>query len=494
MKRNNLFFLLILLSAVVAGTLFWSVNSHRPQKGTVKVSFNKQGFSPNSITIEKGTKVIFENRSGRDFWPASDFYPGNDNYPGFDPLGPLKDGQQWQFQFDNPGEWGYHEHLSPINRGTIIVADGKSPSQVKTDCHNIDNLDYNQRQICWYKQIKEATKKEGIVGALSLFSKLYEKYPVFAGGCHDAMHLIGDEAYREYRKGQVFEFASETTYCGYGFYHGFIEAMLYTTGDYTEVKEFCESINQNLKGNIESPNAIYSCYHGIGHSTFGVHDPRLWGSEEKMVYPAIKTCESVTQGLVPEKTKQCVTGVFNALGNAYGGNEYNLKMNPDDPTWLCRKQKPIYQPYCFLDLSQAWISTTMGGFDYKFTDAAHFIAGINDKAGEEAAMFTMASDYTRLKIDILSNTEMLQLCKSVKSTLITSCIKGVELGLLNWGKPGEEYVQVLDLCNSNLLSIKDKEICFNYVFPILRTLYPKEKTDSICNDLDHGKYKKYCSL
>lgn len=488
--RKRILFVTILVLTV---SLFWLYLIQRPLGGTVKIIFKENGFTPGVITIKKGTVVIFQNRSQREFWPASDFYPGNDNYPGFDPLGSLGPGKEWQFQFDNPGEWGYHDHLSPINRGTIIVADGKS-SSAKTNCLDVNNLDYNQRQICWYRQIKEATKKDGIQGALELFSDLYEKYPVFASGCHDAMHLIGDEAYREYRKGRVFQFTGQTTYCGYGFYHGFIEAMLYTTSDYAEVKDFCESINRNLSGDIESPNAIYSCYHGIGHSTFGVHDPKLWGSEEKMVDPAIKTCEVVTEGLEEEKTKQCVTGVFNALGNAYGGNEYNLTMRHDDPTWICRKQKPLYKPYCFLDLSQAWISTSMGGLDYNFSKAASFIANLSDKAGEEAAMFTMASDYTRLKIDTLNNTDLIRLCLSVKSTLFTSCIKGVELGLLNWGKPGEEYVRVVDLCNSELLTGQDKEVCFNYLFPLLRTIYPKEKTDSICTNTDLGKYKKYCAM
>ncbi len=467
-------------------------NTEKVLSGEVIISYSQKGFFPSDVLINKGTKVIFKNVSGQDFWPASDFYPNNGNYPGFDPKAPIKNGGDWAFVFDKVGEWGYHNHLYPLNRGTIRVSDGNFLSPSNVSCKNIDKLNYDALQICLYYQIKTEIKKGGVVGALNLLLQLYEKYPTFAAGCHDATHLIGDAAYREFRSGKSFDFGKETTYCGYGFYHGFIEAMLYTTGDYSEVRNFCESINNNLKGDVESSNAIYSCYHGIGHSTFDTHDVRLWGNEEKMISPAITTCEKVTAGLETEKIKQCATGVFNALGNAYLASQYNLKMNPKDPTWICRTQKQLYKGPCFLDTTMAWTAQSMGGLNYDFKEAAIFIEGLKDEVGEKAAMYTMASDYTRLHLNTMDYKVLVANCESVKSSLYDSCINGTLLGLLSWGKPGEEYKNAILLCGQTGFTKTKAKSCFKYLLPQLRTMYSKEKNNEICSlDIDPD-YRIYC--
>lgn len=461
--------------------------------GSVVVNYTSDGFKPERLVVKEGTVVVFQNESGRDFWPASDFYPQNTLYPDFDPKKFFKSGESWSFTFGVKGTWGYHDHLAPINKGVVIVTD-KSGAYIslKESCSNLGGLDYANRQLCWYQEIKESVKKAGVVGALELFNKLYKNEPLFSQGCHDAMHLIGDEAYREYRKGKKFNFSLETTYCGYGFYHGFIEAMLYTTGDFSEVRSFCESANSGLEGSIESPNAIYSCYHGIGHSTFDAHNPYLWGSEVKMVGPAIETCERVGAGLAEEKTKQCVTGVFNALGIAYSNHIYNLKMNTEDPTWYCRTLKDLYKKACYPEVVMAWISSTMGNYEYKFSDGAEFIGGLKDPVGEGPAMFALASEFARLHANELTNIELANLCRGVKPGLFDSCVTGIELALLNWGTPGFEYKRTLTFCNESQFVGVEKRKCYEYAFRGFRSHYSKEKTDGICREEVEDEFSDLC--
>ncbi len=464
------------------------------KSGTVVIAYDtKKGFIPREIVVAKGTTVRFENVSGTAFWPASDFYPQNSNYPDFDPKGAVENGKGWEFRFDTPGEWAYHDHLRPIDKGLVTVVNGgRIYFEKKSTCGDMDKLSYSQKQLCWYNQIKSSVKSGGVSKALSLFKDLYNKESSFSQGCHDAMHLIGDEAYREHLKGNKFDFTVETTYCGYGFYHGFIEAMLYTKGDYEEVTKFCEDTKTNLKTDIESPNAIYSCYHGIGHSTFDAHDPSSWGSEEKMVTPAIKTCERITSGFSEEKTKQCITGVFNALGIAYSSGLYKFKLNMKDPVWYCRPLKENYKKACFIEVSMAYVNSQLGGYDFKFSEGANFIAGLKDPVGEEAAMFALSSEFSRLHLSDFTNSRLLGNCETVKSGLFDSCLQGVELALLNWGKPGEEYKRALLLCSDQKLNSKNKEKCLTYIFNNLPSLYSKNKRTEICQNEVEENFRESC--
>lgn len=93
------------------------------------ITFTDEGFSPASLTVEKGTKVTFENASSTAMRPASDDHPTHGNYPAtggcvgstFDACEELLPGDTWIFPFDEVGTWDYHDHLNPSHTGTIVV-------------------------------------------------------------------------------------------------------------------------------------------------------------------------------------------------------------------------------------------------------------------------------------------------------------------------------------------------------------------------------------
>ena len=361
----------------------------------------------------------------------------------------------------------------------------------KNTCNDPKVLDYGQRQLCWYKKIKVEMDKRGIKSALKLLGVLYRKYSSFAGSCHDVTHLIGKQAYLEYKEGKNFNFPEETSWCGYGFYHGFIETMLSGSRGYSEARNFCESVNKNAVGNIVAPIAIYSCYHGIGHATFDNHDPKIVSDAEVMIKPAIAKCEDVTVGLEFEKTKQCVTGVFNSLANAYGTGSYGLKMSDLDPVDICRIQDAKYRKYCFIEVSMAWINIKMGNYDFKFTDGARFVENIGDAEGEKGAINALASEYGHLHQNFLSDTELINNCRSVKTDLFESCMYGNLLAILNWGTPGVEYKRAIAFCGSDKLSDQEKNSCYTYIFKNIPTHYSNNKMALICPTAPK-KYRALC--
>ena len=102
------------------------------------VLYGDKGFEPNSITIKVGTTVEWFNNSSKQMWVASNPHPAHTDLSGFDERGVggnVEPSQQsnvpvahahsvggaYRYTFLRVGHWGYHNHLMPEDRGTIIV-------------------------------------------------------------------------------------------------------------------------------------------------------------------------------------------------------------------------------------------------------------------------------------------------------------------------------------------------------------------------------------
>ncbi len=109
--------------------------SATPLPTTVTVTYTDSGYSPSTVTIPVGGKVIFKNNSSSNVWTASAMHPGHTGYDGtslsqhcpdvtgtvFDECKGEAPGTSWSFTFTKKGEWGYHNHLKSSNFGKVIV-------------------------------------------------------------------------------------------------------------------------------------------------------------------------------------------------------------------------------------------------------------------------------------------------------------------------------------------------------------------------------------
>ena len=87
----------------------------------VVVSYTDGGFSPSTVEVAVGESVVFENSSSRQMWVASDPHPTHTDLPAFDSRSGVGAGEVYEFTFQQEGEWGYHDHLTPNHGGTVIV-------------------------------------------------------------------------------------------------------------------------------------------------------------------------------------------------------------------------------------------------------------------------------------------------------------------------------------------------------------------------------------
>ncbi len=93
-----------------------------PPAATAQVAYTSSDtFSPAVVTIPVGGTVTWTNAGDEDMRVASDPHPTHIGYPGFDSMSNVGPGKTYSFTFQKKGSWGYHDHLDPTVKGTVIV-------------------------------------------------------------------------------------------------------------------------------------------------------------------------------------------------------------------------------------------------------------------------------------------------------------------------------------------------------------------------------------
>jgi hypothetical protein len=343
-----------------------------------------------------------------------------------------------------------------------------------------------KKSKCWQDLVSEVLDKKGLDGAFDLVSAIYAEEPTFRANCHDYVHLIGKTAYVLFSQGKDFKVNDKTAFCAYGFYHGFMENLVSDRGDVTLAREFCREVDKQLKD--KSPSAELACYHGIGHGWTNVHDEKLWGDERAMVYPALELCEKATQD--EHQLEICATGVFDSISIGYYNEAYGLKIKKDDPLWLCREQEDRFKAPCYADMMPALI--WLGGYDLekslyymRFVEEPYLEVSVEGLA-ENSVRFILAENK--------NPQEYVSVCRKLKSqSQATSCIRGLGSGVMQFGPPGEEYIEAIKFCAEAGLNDWEKDACFQKVLNYVKSRYYTDKSQEICLNME-DRYRHYCKV
>lgn len=466
------------LAALVAPGLYARWGNRPPEPAGAIVTLTEAGFEPGTLTVGRGQTVTFLTTHGKPFWPASDLHPTHTVYPEFDPRAPIAHDRSWSFRFERAGEWQYHDHLAPYHRGVIIVADGRRSGRPEPTCRGADAQ-------CWRDAIETALGEQGLDAAFSVVAALYEQEPKFAKTCHGFAHRLGETAYRAFALNEPLALTAKTAYCGYGFFHGFMEALLYAGGNAAEAREFCREVDRQLS--FETRGAAGACIHGIGHGAVDGGDPHLWGDAERLIQPGLELCRLVGENEI--QIDRCASGVFNALAIAFNSSGYGLSANRADPYWVCTKQRePYFRKPCFEEMN----TTVMTLANNDFAQAVKFVEAVPEDAYANHAMLSAAGYAARFYQERASYPDIVRICHGVERRLAVSCVVGFAAGLVEFGKPQEEYKEALYFCRQELLTGAEQDRCFERVFAYLAVLYSRQALDRVCQTVEE-KYRTRCS-
>jgi hypothetical protein len=448
----------------------------------VKIVATPDGFVPAQVNIRVGQKVVFLNRSGKSFWPASDLHPTHSVLPDFDPRKPVEDGQSWSFVFHEKGVWNFHDHLLPTHIGTIIVGgqDSIANQDYSNYCEFADN-----KKLCFERLVDKELEESGIDKAFDVVAQLFATTPEFASICHDVVHKLGESAYQKYKDTQEASISSKSSYCGYGFYHGFMETLLTTGGNINEARDYCEQVEQNLSS--VSMDAGGACYHGIGHGVSDQHDAKSAKSWQEFISPALQICEKLSSD--SQKIWRCATGVYNAAEIAASSEDFAFVIDKNNPFSVCNTQPEIYQSACFPNLVPQVINLAKGNF----SSALQYLSHIQKEDLYKEALTSIAVEEAKLRGPYASVLgDSIEICRNQPSQFINTCISSLAEGLLKHGSPGNEYIETFKFCSLDNLSKVERKLCFERVISILPIWYSRDTRQEICKAID-SQYFNSCA-
>lgn len=497
-KPIFILFLIIILEAVILATGKDNPSSKIDLgvKHKYKINLTKDGFIPQNLTVQKGDEVEFTTNRTNVFWPASNLHPTHLIYPEFDAKKPIESNESWSFTFNKVGNWRFHDHLAPLYTGVINVSGGNGQVEQNnlTACIKIDSLDIPRKQQCWDNQLQKTLQTQGLDAAFDLFAELYATEPDVPKACHGWGHVLGEAAYELYVQKKEFPLKKETAYCGYGFFHGFIEKLLQSSGQLSETKVFCDSIKQ--KAGSELTAAYRNCIHGVGHGTSAwiLEDQKFWGNFQAAADKGLSLCESVLKD--SEDLRNCYDGVFNQLVGEVRNENFKFSfrefVSRQDPFIYCYQQKERHKESCYFEFvslfTHNWLNTD------PFEAFPFIVEHIPNSNHIPIVLSKLAADYMENDITKNDYSKNVQSCRNIPDHLFNPCFHGIINGFFQHGEPQKEYMKAVEFCKAPYLTSQEKNKCNKVILGFSRSFYSQNKLSEICRLMDNEFRKANCSI
>lgn len=344
----------------------------------------------------------------------------------------------------------------------IVIFEGLFLFKIKTAPQKdlkCQNLEKTEKLKCGEELIEQTFEEKGLKEAFSLIDQLSTD-PDFSLNCHGFAHTLGEKAYLTFFKQAKTLSFEESSTCGFGFFHGFMETLLSSGGNIKQAGDFCNS--------SQNPSAKGACFHGIGHGLTEDRMKEKWSTEDDLVKTPLSSCEQLSsdQAMV----ERCASGVFNVMAIRYICNdssfgeagkqfcdwpgvhiEGSLTLNKEDPLNYCKSQKkPSLKRACFGEMNTTLLALTANDF----VKAAKFFEDLETEYQEPALWnlafllgFNSTRDYYPKQV------ENCNLIKNFKN----ACIKGFVSGVIFNQTPSSQEGENLDFCN---FSKEYAEVCY----------------------------------
>jgi hypothetical protein len=349
-------------------------------------------------------------------------------------------------------------------------------------------------QQCLNERVTDQAEEGDILEALSLLAEAYLLDSEFARNCHGAAHEIGKIAYVHFEQGKKSILTPLASYCGYGFYHGFMEEFLLAGGGADDARIFCKKAGEDLSE--KNPDAEGACYHGIGHGAVDGTDPRAWGDPRAMLAGGLSLCSQVTRGLADIPAGKgpyyrCVSGAYNALEILSREQKYGLSRVFEHPFDFCSDEPSVNHEACYTNMLPLLLSSHQNDLLAIAKEIEKLPTTQNNKEWVTASLF---HEFTRLHVveDANARERGVALCRQVASSLRLPCIGGLSGGELKYGQPKLEYEGVLQLCGLESLTDEERDVCYHYGLSRLPNLYSPAEIALVCSKVSLP-YQKFCT-
>ncbi len=339
------------------------------------------------------------------------------------------------------------------------------------------------KALCYTDVIDQMLKQKGLSATFDFIAATYEADPSFAKFCHANTHDLGKAAYIDFHATGEVDLSPKASYCGYGFYHGFMEEMLFQTHNLTEAREFCTYASTVVP--IPEGYAEGACYHGIGHGVTDGYDTTLWGDAKALTAPGLKLCREVA--LTTDWRYRCASGVFNSIALLHRDPTYKLSV-AGDPYKLCRTSTydEIEQSACYsqMDTLVAFVAKS-------FAEAIGYASGVKEEYRDSATLNAASIVVQRLRREPTGTVpkEAVAVCGPLPESQRVACVRGLVDGVIEHGSPQNQYKEVLALCDADIGVLA--EPCYERLVQNISTFYSGALLESACGSLPEA-YRSRC--
>ena len=359
-----------------------------------------------------------------------------------------------------------------------------------------DAFDGDLQVDCIYRIIEKSIQERDIKRGFDIFRAAYDMFPSLSGtGCHRHAHRIGDMVYYGIYLSKNIDikeinFPQDTTSCGYGFFHGFLEHLIQDNPDPVFVTDTCNYLRDALSHRMGDMEII--CYHGSGHG-FILHESEnirkeKWGDVLTFVKRPIEECESLPEADENE-IEECRQGVFNVIVDWMSDREYGFSYDTENPLYVCESLDQNMQYACYYEISQKLDAVS----DYDPREILSVAKKIGDENIQKAVFGTgIAGIMQQTILDGEWKDVVLSVCLDLESPFDEYCTSSVVHGLFEHGPPLREYEEPLLLCR-NEFSDNDilRSICYKSVAIRLKRFYDDKKVSDICSQIPQ-EYRELC--
>ncbi len=351
------------------------------------------------------------------------------------------------------------------------------------------------RQQCFAEHIEQILSTKGLDAAFDTLLTFSQQDVSFASACHGNAHELGKVAYRDFVSGTPITSTRKMSYCGYGFFHGFVETMFAERGDVAEVVSFCRSFDNQTGGVTGGANA---CFHGIGHGVVDGTDPRSFSNPSAMIRPGMELCARLPDEPVVQYV--CRAGAYNSLEILSTDAKYNLKSLADDPYAFCHSEPRTRQDACYVNMIPAVLRITKNDV----VEATRYLLPrithpddftVDGFHVDELVVLGLFHEFVRLNSgDQEKILKGVELCRDLPSDrLHLACIQGLSGGYMKYDTPESAYENWRVFCGSTSLREDERQACFKYVLKRIRLWYDENHATKICNDVPPA-YQDFCRI
>lgn len=457
------------------------------------IVLTKNGFIPKETTIIEGDTVTFSTSLEDPFWPASSEHPTHTIYPEFDSKHRIFPPETWSFTFNKVGRWQYHDHLSANFRGyiTTLSRDKNVLSKViSTDCTVLSGT---QKIQCMSQRLDEILIKRGVTEGFDYFVEVYRDNPEVSDICHDWAHLLGEADYENYRQGKDIDFRPEAAYCSYGYFHGFVAALVDNTQTLDDALIFCNLVDKKFGSELRRIRS--NCVHGIGHGIFSVvvDQSENWGDFIKMVRSGVFLCEKISADQTDQSN--CTDGMFHELVNSMRQSEYGMDYEAfrktDDIFYYCNQIiGESGTLFCYQEFVVLWPDF----FNDDKKAIARYLPSHLAHLSEHGSdvLYTVARSWIALDLATNDYAESIDACRLMPDNLKDTCMRGMTIGFIEHTETNKQYIKGFEFCRNDLLNKTEHTACFTHMTDLLWNQYDLAHFKMACDSLSSEEKTGQC--